>query len=141
MHTGRQLLLSSSANTCQERGRVFERLTQHATHRHSDVYGPARFKNVWRWVDGHGRIGRRTDTAVMQESTSFFRIDQGGFGAMRNVYPVMPIVQTMVGPAWLPSWGGGTQSRLSLWRSTTRAARLLTLRSRTALARRWVADS
>ena len=71
MHTGHQLLLSSSANTCQERGRVFERLTQHATHRHSDVYGPARFKNVWRWVDGHGRIGRRTDTAVMQESTSF----------------------------------------------------------------------
>ena len=44
-------LLRERYETSQERGRVFERLMQYAFRRHPDVYGPARFKNVWRWME------------------------------------------------------------------------------------------
>ena len=73
-------LLRERYETSQERGRVFERLMQYAFRRHPDVYGPARFKNVWRWMarlgsrtcggGWSGRIGKRMDTSVMWESTS-----------------------------------------------------------------------
>ena len=44
-------LLRERYATPQERGRAFERLMQYAFQRHPDVYGPARFKNVWRWME------------------------------------------------------------------------------------------
>ena len=44
-------LLRERYETSQERGRVFERVMQYAFRRHPGVYGPARFKNVWRWME------------------------------------------------------------------------------------------
>ena len=49
-------LLRERYETSQERGRVFERLMQYAFRRHPDVYGPARFKNVWRWMEWPDRV-------------------------------------------------------------------------------------
>ena len=44
-------LLRERYETPQQRGRVFERLMQYAFQRHPGAYGPARFKNVWRWME------------------------------------------------------------------------------------------
>ncbi|MCY3849826.1 MAG: DEAD/DEAH box helicase family protein, partial [Acidimicrobiaceae bacterium] len=44
-------LLGERYESPQQRGRVFERLMGYAFERHPDVYGPARFKAVWRWMD------------------------------------------------------------------------------------------
>ncbi|MCQ3807486.1 MAG: DEAD/DEAH box helicase family protein, partial [Acidimicrobiia bacterium] len=55
-------LLRDRYATSQARGAVFERLMGYAFERHPDVYGPARFRNVWRWMDwpdreAHGYLG------------------------------------------------------------------------------------
>ena len=44
-------LLEHRFETPQSRGKAFERLMQQAFRRHPDVYGPQRFKNVWRWME------------------------------------------------------------------------------------------
>lgn len=44
-------LLQQRYETPQSRGKAFERLMQRAFQRHPDVYGPRRFKNVWRWME------------------------------------------------------------------------------------------
>ncbi len=55
-------LLADRHKSPQDRGRVFERLMGYAFQRHPDVYGPARFKAVWRWMEwpdreAHGYLG------------------------------------------------------------------------------------
>ena len=44
-------LLQERFETPQARGRAFERLMRQAFRRHPDLYGPQRFKNVWRWTE------------------------------------------------------------------------------------------
>ena len=50
----------------QQRGEVFERLMGYAFERHPDVYGPARFTNVWGWMDWPDREahGYRGDVGI-----------------------------------------------------------------------------
>ena len=44
-------MLSERYDTPQARGSAFERLMRAGLARHPDIYGPRRFKNVWRWMD------------------------------------------------------------------------------------------
>ncbi len=44
-------MLSERYDTPQARGSAFERLMQAALARHPDLYGPRRFKHVWRWME------------------------------------------------------------------------------------------
>ena len=44
-------LLCERFDTPQARGKAFERLMQQAFRCHPDLYGPQRFKNVWRWME------------------------------------------------------------------------------------------
>ena len=49
-------LLAHRYETPQERGKAFERLMRQAFRRHPDVYGPQRFKTVWRWMEWPDRL-------------------------------------------------------------------------------------
>ncbi len=51
-------LLADRYTSPQARGTAFERLMQRALQCHPDVYGPQRFKQVWRWTEWPERVSR-----------------------------------------------------------------------------------
>ncbi len=59
-------MLSERYDTPQARGSAFERLMQAALARHPDLYGPRRFKHVWRWMEWPDReaLGYGADVGI-----------------------------------------------------------------------------
>lgn len=92
----------------QDRGRVFERLMQYAFQRHPDVYGPDRFKNVWRWAEwpdreAHG-YGHDVGIDLVAEQTEAWG---GGLCAIQTKFYDMAVIDKAAVDSFLSASSAG----------------------------------